>query len=139
MTNAYLCHMKIILGDGSVAEDTKTHEKPVKLTLGDNSLSPAFEKKMSNVTAGDERSFTLAAADAFGEIDQEQIHHVERSRFGSEMQPEQGMIVNFTSQNGQETLGIVRDVVGESVTVDFNHPLAGQDITFEIEVIKALQ
>lgn len=139
MTNAYLCHMKIILGDGSVAEDTKNHEKPVKLTLGDNSLSPAFEKNMSNVTVGDERSFTLVSADAFGEIDQEQIHHVERSRFGSEMQPEQGMIVNFSSQNGQETLGIVRDVVGESVTVDFNHPLAGQDITFEIEVIKVLQ
>lgn len=138
MSNAYLCHMKIILGDGSVAEDTKNHEKPVKLTLGDKSLSPEFEKNMVDLAVGDERAFTLAAVDAFGEIDQQQIHHVERSRFGAEMQPEQGMIVNFTNQNGQETLGIVRNVVGDSVTVDFNHPLAGQAITFEIEVLKVL-
>ncbi len=87
------------------------------------------------MSAGDTKEFTLSAADSFGENNPDNVHFVERSRFSLETPAEVGNIITFTQPGGVELPGMITEVSGDSVTVDFNHPLAGQEITFVIDVL----
>ncbi|QLE84647.1 MULTISPECIES: FKBP-type peptidyl-prolyl cis-trans isomerase [Shewanella] len=140
MTNprSLVCHMNIVLEDGSTADSTKASGKPARLNIGDESLSPAFEAQLANLNVGDQHQFTLEPADAFGESNPDAIHHLDRSKFPADMTLEEGVIVSFGGPGGSEIPGIVRDVAGDSVTVDLNHPLAGRKVTFELEVVEVL-
>ncbi|MBE8167779.1 MAG: peptidylprolyl isomerase, partial [Shewanella sp.] len=71
---AYICHMEVILDDGSTADSTKASGKPARLNIGDESLSPAFESELTGLKEGDKHKFTLQAADAFGESNPDAIH-----------------------------------------------------------------
>jgi hypothetical protein len=63
------------------------------------------------------------------------IYHLDRAKFGNEVEPKVGTIILFDQPNGSELPGIIRAVEGMSVTVDFNHPLAGHTVTFEVEIL----
>ena len=132
-----LMHITMKLSDGSAADSTKVENKPARVNMGDQSLSPAFEQQLIGLKAGDSKEFTLAAADAFGEVNPENIHYLDRQKFTVDTLPEVGTIMTF-SQPGGEIPGIIRDVNDLSVTVDFNHPLAGQEITFAVDVVEIL-
>lgn len=138
VTRSLLCHMNIVLEDGSTADSTKASGKPARLNVGDGTLSPAFEAQLAKLNEGDKHSFTLEAVDAFGESNPDAIHYMDRSRFPADMTLEAGVIVSFAGPGGSEIPGIVRDVAGDSITVDLNHPLAGYKITFELDVVKVL-
>ena len=128
-------HFDLILEDGSAADSTKVNNKPAKLQIGDGSLTASFEDCLYGLKSGDKKSFKLAANDAFGMPNPDNIHHMDRSKFSADAPAEVGMILAFTQQDGAELPGIVREVTGDSVTIDFNHPLAGQVITFAVEII----
>lgn len=129
-------HFLIKLTDGSVAEDSHAYGKPAKFVMGDGSLTPNFEACLLGLSEGEKKSFTLAPEDAFGVSNPDQIQHMERRLFVGETQAEIGNIIAFQGQNGQEIPGVIIDVTGESVTVDFNHPLAGQTVMFDVEIIQ---
>jgi FKBP-type peptidyl-prolyl cis-trans isomerase SlpA len=131
-------HFDIKLSDGSAAESTRVHNKPAKLQMGDGSLSPAFEAQLGGMAAGDKRTFTLAPEDAYGMPNPDNIYYVDRSKFSADAPAKVGMIVGFAMPDGSELPGLIRDVVGESVTVDFNHPLAGQTLTFNVEIVQVI-
>ncbi|QSX30867.1 FKBP-type peptidyl-prolyl cis-trans isomerase [Shewanella cyperi] len=133
-----VCHMNIVLADGSTADSTKASGKAARLNVGDGSLSPAFEAQLAGLKQGDNHKFTLAPEDAFGAVNPDAIHHMDRSRFPADMTLEQGVILSFAGPGGSEIPGIVREVAGDSVTVDLNHPLAGHTVTFELEVVEEL-
>lgn len=138
ITRSLLCHMNLVLEDGSTADSTKASGKPARLNIGDGSLSPAIEAQLAALNEGDKHTFTLDAIDAFGESNPDAIHYLDKSRFPADMVLEAGVIVSFAGPGGSEIPGIVRDVAGDSVTVDLNHPLAGHKITFELDVVKVL-
>lgn len=128
-------HFAIRLEDGSAAESTKVHDKPAKFTMGDGSLTANFEACLVGLKAGDNRTFKLPPEDAFGQPNPDNIYYLDRNKFSAEAPAEKGEIIAFTQPDGQEIPGIVRDVTGESVTVDFNHPLAGLTVEFDVEII----
>lgn len=128
-------HFDLKLADGSAADSTRVNDKPAKLVMGDGSLTLNFEDCLLGLKEGDKKSFTLEANDAFGMPNPDNLHHLERSKFNAETPAEEGMIIAFTQPDGTELPGIVREVTGDSVTVDFNHPLAGQVITFDVEIL----
>lgn len=130
-----LFHFTLTLADGSVADSTKMQGKPAKLKMGDGSLTENFEACLVGLKEGDNHRFELGPDDAFGPVNPNNIHHMERSNFATDMSLDEGAIVAFTQPNGTEIPGIIRGVVGDSVTVDFNHPLAGQQITFDVEIL----
>ncbi|MDH1628405.1 FKBP-type peptidyl-prolyl cis-trans isomerase [Shewanella sp. LC6] len=138
VTRSLLCHMNIVLEDGSTADSTKASGKPARLNIGDGTLSPAFEAQLASLNEGDRHSFTLEAVDAFGESNPDAIHYMDRTRFPADMELEVGVIVSFAGPGGSEIPGIVREVAGDSITVDLNHPLAGRKVTFELDVVKVL-
>ncbi len=129
-------HFSIKLEDGSAADSTKVHNKPAKLRMGDGSLTENFEKCLLGLAAGDNKSFELEPEDAFGQPNPDNIDYVDRSKFGADTPAEVGNNIAFTQPDGTELPGLVREVQGESVTIDFNHPLAGQRLTFEVEILE---
>ncbi|MCF6457106.1 FKBP-type peptidyl-prolyl cis-trans isomerase [Pseudoalteromonas sp. MMG024] len=129
-------HFSIKLEDGSAADSTKVHNKPAKLVMGDGSLTANFEKCLLGLCQGDEKSFKLAPEDAFGMPNPDNIYYVDRSKFGTDTPAEVGAIIAFTQPDGTDLPGLIREVAGDSVTVDFNHPLAGQQVEFEVEILE---
>ncbi|KLV07615.1 MULTISPECIES: FKBP-type peptidyl-prolyl cis-trans isomerase [Photobacterium] len=130
-----LMHFAIKLEDGSVADSTQAMGKPAKFRMGDGSLTENFERCLLGLTQGEKSSFELEPEDAFGMPNPDNIHHIDRTRFGAEAPAEVGNIIAFAGPDGQDIPGIITDVTGDSVTVDFNHPLAGQRVTFDVEVV----
>ncbi|MDC8832733.1 FKBP-type peptidyl-prolyl cis-trans isomerase [Alteromonas gilva] len=133
-----IMHFDLKLSDGSAADSTRVNKKPAKLVMGDGSLTPNFEACLRGLSAGDKKSFELAPDDAFGQPNPDNIHHMDRSRFGADMALEEGMIMAFSQPDGSEVPGIVRSIAGDSVTIDFNHPLAGQTVIFDVEIIDVI-
>lgn len=130
-----LMHFAIKLEDGSVADSTQAMGKPAKFRMGDGSLTENFEECLLGLAAGEKSSFELEPEDAFGQPNPDNIHHVDLSKFGADAPAEVGTIIAFAGPDGQDIPGIITEVVGDSVTVDFNHPLAGQRVTFDVEVV----
>lgn len=129
-------HFSLLLEDGSAAESTKVHNKPAKLIIGDGNLTPGFEACLLGLKAGDSKKFKLPPEQAFGQPNPDNIHHVMRSKFSADTPPEVGAIIAFAQPDGTELPGIVREVVADSVTVDFNHPLCGQTVIFDVEILE---
>ncbi len=134
--SSLLVHFTLTLEDGSVAGATREQGKPALFRLDDGSLSPAFAAALEGMSAGESRKFTLTPEEAFGMVNPDLIQYFSRNDFAGSGAPEQGTIMLFTAMDGSEMPGIIRDVSGDSVTVDFNHPLAGQSTTFDVEVLE---
>lgn len=135
--SSILVHITMKLSDGSAADSTKVNNKPAKIIMGDNSISPAFEAQLLDMEVGNSKEFTLEAVDAFGESNPDNIHYMGIDKFSAEVPAKVGNIITFT-QPGGELPGMIKEVNGDSVTVDFNHPLAGQPVTFVIDVVDIL-
>jgi len=133
-----MMHFSICLADGSAVDSSKVDNKPAKFVMGDGSLTPNFERCLLGLKEGQSETFTLPPEDAFGLPNPDNIHHLELNKFSSEVPAEVGTIISFTQPDGSELPGIIREIVADSVTVDFNHPLAGQTLTFEVDVIEVL-
>lgn len=132
-----LVHITMKLSDGSAADSTKVNNKPAKIIMGDESISAAFEGQLLTMIVGESKEFTLEAVDAFGDANPDNIHYIGIDKFSAEVPAKVGNIITF-SQPGGELPGIIKEVNGSSVTIDFNHPLAGQPVTFIIDVVDIL-
>lgn len=134
-TSALLVHFTLTLEDGTLAESSRERGKPALFRLGDGSLSPALEAQLLGCWVGDRRRFTLAPADAFGERSGALLQVFPLGQFRASDTPQAGVVILFSAADGTQMPGLVREVSGESVTVDFNHPLAGMTVTFDLEVL----
>ena len=121
------------------------NDKPATLTLGNGELSPALEQRLLGMEEGDRASFDLAAGEAFGPRNAEMQQWVARQMLSELGDPDEqyniGDVATFPTPDGQGSYaGSVVEVRAEdgAVRFDFNHPLAGQPVTFEVEVIGAL-
>ena len=132
-----LVHITMKLSDGSAADSTKVNNKPAKIIMGDQSISAPFEAQLLGMTTGTTREFSLEAVDAFGESNPDNIHYMDTNKFSAEVPAKVGNIITF-SQPGGELPGMIQEVNGNSVTIDFNHPLAGQAVTFVIDLVEIL-
>ncbi|MGL4858577.1 MAG: FKBP-type peptidyl-prolyl cis-trans isomerase [Enterobacteriaceae bacterium] len=131
-----LLHFTLRLSDGTVAESSYQAGKPALFCLGNSTLSPQLEQQLLGLTVGDKRNFTLTPEQAFGVRNPDLVQYFSRRDFVRTGVPEPGTIMMFNHNNGGELAGLIRDVACDAVTVDFNHPLAGEVVTFDIEVLK---
>ncbi|AWP34666.1 FKBP-type peptidyl-prolyl cis-trans isomerase [Pantoea eucalypti] len=134
--SAVLVHFTLKLEDGSTAESTRANGKPALFRLGDGSLSAALEQALLGLKAGQTKQFTLEPEDAFGGVSPDLIQYFSRRDFIDAGEPEVGAIMLFSGMGGSEMPGVIREVSGDSITVDFNHPLAGRRIQFDVEVLE---
>jgi len=134
--SSIIVHITMKLSDGSAADSTKVNNKPAKIVMGDASISPAFEAQLIGLNEGESKEFTLQAKDAFGESNPDNIHYMDISKFSADAPAKVGNIITFTQPGNVELPGMITEVSGSSVTVDFNHPLAGQAVTFVIDIVE---
>ncbi len=119
-------------------------DKPATLTLGNSELSPAMEQRLQGLAEGARATFELAAGEAFGERNPEMQQWVARQLLNQLGDPDEqyqvGDVVSFPTPDGLGSYaGTVIEVRGDgAVRFDFNHPLAGQPVTFEVQVIGVL-
>ncbi|MGX8941328.1 FKBP-type peptidyl-prolyl cis-trans isomerase [Symbiopectobacterium sp. Eva_TO] len=134
-TSAVLLHFVLTLEDGSVAESTRERGKPALFRLGDESLSPALEQQLLGLRRGDKHCFTLPPESAFGPSNPDLIQFFLRRDFAETGVPDVGTIMLFSGVAGNDMPGVIREVAEESIMVDFNHPLAGHHVSFDVEVM----
>ncbi|EQB4331801.1 FKBP-type peptidyl-prolyl cis-trans isomerase [Providencia stuartii] len=134
--SAVLLHFTLKLEDGSTADSSHSQGKPALFSLGDGSLSPELEAQLVGLNVGEKKSFSLPGDTIFGKHNPDLIQYFSLRDFTETGIPEIGTIMLFTAMNGSEMPGVVKSIEGESVTIDFNHPLAEQQITFDIEVLE---
>lgn len=130
-------HFSVLLMDGAVVDTTK-ERAPATFTVGDGNLLPGFEQSLLGLKAGDKRSIVLEAANAFGPHNPDNIQIMRRGLFSRDMQLEPGVVVSFADKSKAELPGVIVAVDDNDVTVDFNHPLAGKDLTFQVEIINVV-
>jgi len=134
--SAVLVHFTLKLDDGSTAESTRSNGKPALFRLGDTSLSEGLEQQLLGLKEGEKKAFSLEPDAAFGVPSPDLIQYFSRREFIDAGEPEIGAIMLFTAMDGSEMPGVIREVNGDSITVDFNHPLAGRTVHFDIEVLE---
>ncbi|NNM60393.1 MAG: FKBP-type peptidyl-prolyl cis-trans isomerase [Legionellales bacterium] len=133
-----ILHINMKLADDSVADSTRTGHQPAKIVLGSGDVTPAFEYELIGMHVGDKKKFTLPPQDAFGFPNPANFHTMPLSRFDKNIKMEIGSIIEFDQLSGQPLLGIVREIKDDGVLLDFNHPLCGQSVTFEVEIIQVI-
>ena len=100
------------------------------------SLSEGLEQHLLGLKEGDKTTFALEPDAAFGVSSPDLIQYFSRREFMDAGEPEIGAIMLFTAMDGSEMPGVIREINGDSITVDFNHPLAGHTVHFDIEVLE---
>ena len=125
-------HFALVLEDGDVI-DSNFETAPATFTVGDGNLLPGFESTLIGLENGDEREFTIPPEEAFGQHNPQNVQRVDRSNFD---QQELEVGVMFSFQNGDGELpGVIIEFEDEEILVDFNHPLAGKNIIFQVKIM----
>ncbi len=135
-------HYRLRGPDGTAFVDT-FGAGPATLSLGAGELAPAMEALLVGLAEGSEASFALAAGEAFGERSAELVQRVGRSALDIEGDGDDdyavGDVVRLPAPDGRSTFaGVVREVAAESLVLDFNHPLAGRAVTFDVKLVGIL-
>jgi FKBP-type peptidyl-prolyl cis-trans isomerase SlpA len=130
-----LMHFSLSLADGTVADSTLDDE-PLRFVMGDGTLIEGLELVLYGLKKGDRQCLSIEPRDAFGFPDEDNIHTMLRSEFPDEMQLEVGMIVGFSTPSGEEVPGAIQEIKDDEIVVDFNHPLAGHEVTFDVEILE---
>lgn len=128
-----LLHFSLHLESGEEI-DTTRRGQPARFCYGDGALMPGFEAVLLGMKAGDDAQLLLEPAQAFGEHRAENVQLLDRSRFaGMELEP--GLLVSFDGPGG-ELPGLVSRIFEQTIEVDFNHPLAGKKIVFDVSILE---
>lgn len=135
-------HYRLSGPDGAAIVDTFT-DKPATLSLGTGELAPAVEARLLGLPEGSEHSFLLAPGEAFGERNPELLQKVKLALLHELGDPDArygvGDVVQFPTPDGQASYaGVVREAADDWLLFDFNHPLAGQAVRFDVRVIGVL-
>ena len=127
-------HYALRLVDGMLV-DSSFDTEPVNFVVGDGALDKGLELALIGLRAGDRQTLTLMPGQAFGEREDAALQWVERDRFPPHMALQEGQIIGFSGQAGEDVAGAVIEIQERRVRVDFNHPLAGREIEFEVEIL----
>lgn len=133
--NTVKVHYTGKLSDGQVFDSSEGKE-PLEFTLGQGRLIPGFEKGLINMKLNEKKTITIASDEAYGAIREDLIQEVAKSELPQEITPEVGMGLVSKSPDGQEMNLLVAEVREESIVLDGNHPLAGKDLIFDLEVVE---
>lgn len=115
--------------------DSSLDREPLEVTLGEGALIPGFENALIGMKANDKKTVEIAKEDAYGEVLKELFQEVQKAHLPQDMAPEVGMGLASQAPDGTEHHFRVVEVHDDHIVVDGNHPLAGQNLIFELELI----
>jgi peptidylprolyl isomerase len=122
--------------DHSCDDDSCGCHGPMEVTIGNEDFFPQVEEALVGMAPGEKKTVVIPAEDAFGEYDVEEVFSISREQLTGDIVPEVGMELELTGDDDEPVEVTVVEVTEDTITVDANHPLAGQDITYEIELLE---
>ena len=128
-------HYSGTLADGTVFDSSEGRD-PLQFTLGSGQIIPGFERAVEGMSPGDKTTTTIPSDQAYGAHQAEAVLSVPLDRMPPDLNPQVGQQLQMQGQNGQPIPVRVTEVTAETVTIDANHPLAGKDLTFAIELVE---
>lgn len=128
---------QLFLADGHLVEASEDPEGDI-LQLGQGEIHPNLENALLGLPQGEKIRLIILADQAFGYPDPDAIQTLPRTSFADELGLAEGQIISFTLPSGQDIPGKILEIGTDCVSVDFNHPLAGHNIRFELEILDVL-
>ncbi|MDB6061667.1 MAG: peptidylprolyl isomerase [Verrucomicrobiaceae bacterium] len=127
-------HFSLKLENGDTVDST-FDKAPATFTVGDGSLLPGFERKLFGLRKGARAQFNVLPEDAFGQPNPNNVQRFKRDQFDPALELHKGLIISFADASKAELPGVISEFDAQQVVVDFNHPLAGHTIAFDVEII----
>ena len=127
-------HFALKLENGDVVDST-FDKQPATFKVGDGNLLPGFEVALYGLKAGDKRSLQIEPESAFGQPNPQNVQVMPRGQF-QDMELSEGLLIIFNDAANAELPGVVKAFDEQQVTIDFNHPLAGKTLSFDVEIIE---
>lgn len=125
-------------GDDTCEDDCGCEHGPMELVIGEEDFFPVVEEALIGMAPGEKKKVIVPAAEAFGDYDPEAVFTIEKAMLPSDMQPEVGQELVLTGEDDEAIEVTVVEVTDAGVTFDANHPLAGEDLTYEVELVEIL-
>jgi FKBP-type peptidyl-prolyl cis-trans isomerase SlyD len=120
--------------DGEVVDSTEG-DAPLNFLQGHQNIIPGLERELAGMKIGDSKKVVVPPAEAYGEVDPDNIIDVPRSEFPSEIPMEAGTELEVKNADGEILSAVINDVSGDTVKLDFNHPLAGKQLSFDVTIV----
>ena len=134
MHSLVLMHYSIALTNGSLIESS-FNEEPVEINMGNGDVTEGMELALFGLKEGDKQTLTLTEEQGFGSRDEDNIHDMPLSDFPEDLRPEVGLSYSFESPEDGDIPGTVLSIKDDTAEIDFNHPLAGQQIIFTVDIL----
>ncbi|MEO2051926.1 MAG: peptidylprolyl isomerase [Allomuricauda sp.] len=125
------------LTDGQIF-DSSLQREPMEVALGQGQLIPGFEKGLIDMAVNEKKTITIDKKDAYGEVDEALFQKISKSQLPEDIKPEVGMGLVGSNTQGQQQQFRVAKVEENDIILDANHPLAGHDLVFDLEVVEIL-
>ena len=116
--------------------DSSLQREPLEFTLGQGQLIPGFEQGVLDMSLNEKKTIQIPHTEAYGEVKEELFHEVEKDKLPEELQLEEGMGLISKAPDGTERQLVLHEIKENTIVVDANHPLAGKDLTFELELVE---
>lgn len=123
------------LTDGSTFDSSRGQD-PLEFTLGESQVIDGFEEAVVGMVPGDSKKVTIPSGEAYGDRNESMVQEVPRTAIPAELELSPGLMLQAQGPNGETLRFSVVDFDDERVTVDGNHPLAGQDLVFDLELVE---
>ncbi len=120
--------------DGEVLDSSKD-AGPLQFLAGYDNIVPGLEREMAGMKVGESKDVLVLPVDGYGEFDEDAFMEVSRSEFPADMELEEGLELNVSDEEGQHQLAFIESINDETVRLDFNHPLAGAELQFNVKVV----
>jgi len=133
--NTVTLHYKGTLDDGTEFDNSYERGEPIQVITGAGQLIQGFDEALTGMTAGETKTFTLSPEEAYGERDEDATTTLTRDAFPDEFEFTEGMTVPLSGPGGQPFIATITEVKDAEVVADLNHPMAGKNLTFEVEVL----
>ncbi len=115
--------------------DSSEGREPLEFTVGSGEVIKGFDSGVTGMAVGDKKTVEINVSDAYGEIDEDRIIEFPKSQFPDDMKPEAGMQLMMNDGQGQSFPVVIAEVKEDTVLLDANHPLAGEELIFDLELI----
>ena len=128
-------HYRGTLDDGSEFDNSRNRGEAMAVLVGSGQLIAGFDAALLGMTVGEVKNIHLGAEEAYGPVDEQAVQEVSKTMFPPDFGFKAGEIVQGQAPTGQPLMAMIMEEKEETVLLDFNHPMAGKDLNFEIEVV----
>ena len=129
-------HYTGTLTDGTEFDSSHKRNQPIEFSVGAGQMIKGFDNAVIGMEEGEEKSITISPNEAYGEVNEQAVMNIPKENLSDDFNFSEGDMVNTQTQTGQQLQAVIRKIEEEQVTLDFNHPLAGQELNFDLQLVE---